>query len=114
MATRFYYENFTRNEDNEAYLRAQMQGIVEKFFPDGRFVLHLRVKALSTRMKDQKKFLQCELRLDLPNQSKPVFIKKEGYEFFQTVKELGIAFKTAVERLTDVQSLRLSPVKIKA
>jgi hypothetical protein len=110
MATRFYYVNFARNEDTEAYLRAQMQGVVEKFFPDGRFVLHLRV----SRMDNKKNNLQCELRLDLPNQSKPVFIKKEGYEFFQTVKELGIAFKTAVERLTDVQSLQLSPVKIKA
>jgi ribosome-associated translation inhibitor RaiA len=92
MATRFYFENFEKSESTEAYLRSQIQGVADKFFKDGLYSLYIRTQG------EHKRGFLCEVRLDLPNDN-PLFIKKEGKDFFQTVKSLGEALKKSVERI---------------
>lgn len=101
MGVRFYYQDFDKTENTDAYLRAQIQGVVDKSIKDGKYSLFIRSSSVSDAEKAKGPFM-CEVRLDLPN-SAPLFLKKQGEDFYQTVKGLSESLNNAVERIVGVR-----------
>lgn len=96
MAARFFYQDFTTTESTDSYLRSQILGVTEKHFKDGKYNIYIRTMGPGSKFFGKVEPYSCEVRLDVPN-SVPLFFKKQGTDFFQTVKLLGDEIKERVK-----------------
>jgi ribosome-associated translation inhibitor RaiA len=98
MTSRYYFQDFSRIEHLELFLSEHIQSVADRFIPDGRYDLVTRIQTLRARGVHRRPRYLCEIRLDTPQSSSSIVIKKENSNFYKAAIEVAESLKKLLRR----------------
>jgi ribosome-associated translation inhibitor RaiA len=98
MSAHYFFQDFNRVNHLESFLSEKIQSVVDRFIPDGRYDLTMRVQTISARKEHKKPNFLCEIRLDSPQSPISIIVKKQGANFYRAAFQVAQALKTILRR----------------
>jgi ribosome-associated translation inhibitor RaiA len=98
MTTQTYFQDFEQTDGLTDFLKKRIQTVVDQFITSGRYGLITRIHTVRARNDRRKPKFLCEIRLDTPQYSAPIVIKKKSSNFYHAALQVGQVLKKVLRR----------------
>lgn len=98
MSAIYFFQDFARFEHLEEFLRVQIQTVVDHFIPGGKYQLVTRIHTTRARGEVRRPRFLCEIRLDAPQNTSAIVIKKKSFSFHKAVFQVSDVLRKVLRR----------------
>ncbi len=98
MSAYYYFQDFKRFAHLEEFLCERIQRMVDHFIPEGKYKLTTRIQTTRARGDLKRPKFLCEVRLDAPQSTVPVVVKKKSSDFYDAALQVSNVLRKVLRR----------------